>query len=164
MSCASISPPNSCPLTDTPMDPMSTTGNLPSASLPTSITMPSTVPENCRSSPPFMPVMLADRMSLKSAGWAWMSSQVIPIWVMAMGNQLGHLKLPPVAPPTLRNTPNPGLVLKLPSPVKAKLRASPPITSEPTLTTAPMERKDIRSSSGPAPVSSIISVAVRVRN
>ena len=89
-----------------------------------------------------------------------MSAQVMPISVILIGSQLGHLKLAPSAAPTLMNTPKPGLVTKVPSPRKAKLRASPPSTSEPMVTSAPTERKLTISSLAAADVLIRRSVAV----
>jgi hypothetical protein len=77
-----------------------------------------------------------------------MSRQVMPISVILIGSQAGHLKLAPVAEPTLMKTPKPGFVTKVPSPRNAKLRPSPPSTSEPIVTSAPTERKLTISSLG----------------
>ena len=77
-----------------------------------------------------------------------MSRHWMPIELILIGSQVGHLNASPSAPPTLRKTPKPGLALKEPSPRKAKLRASPPITSEPIFTSAPTEAKETSSSVG----------------
>jgi len=53
---------------------------------------------------PCRPVTAADSVSWKSAGSFWMSAQVMPISVILIGSQLGHLKLAPSAAPMLRNT------------------------------------------------------------
>ena len=163
ISPASIWPPNRSPFSVMPMEAMSTIGNCPLASLPMSITMPSTLPENSRPSIPLMLVTVADKVSWKSAGSAWISRQVMPTSVMWMGSHSGHLKLPPSAEPILRKTPNPGLVTKVPSPRKAKLRPSPPRSNEPIVTSAPTAPKLTSSSLSAAPVSIIKSVAVSVR-
>ncbi len=84
-------------------------------------------------------------MRVKSAGSCWMLAHWMPIAWIWIGRKLGQLKELPVAEPTLRNTPKPGLVTKLPSPVKAKFLASPPICSEPILTVAPTDAKETRS-------------------
>jgi hypothetical protein len=112
---------------------------------------------------PWMPVTDADRVRTKSVGSFWMSAQVMPISVILIGSQVGHLKLSPVAAPTLMKTPKPGLVTKVPSPRKAKLRPSPPSTSEPIVTSAPTERKLTISSLAAADVLISRSVAVSVR-
>ena len=91
-----------------------------------------------------------------------MSGHSIPIALMWIGSQLGHLKLEPSAPPSVRKTPNPGRVWNEPSPLNWKLRASPPITSPPTVTCAPIDAKPTSGSFGPAPVSTVKFFAVSV--
>ena len=88
---------------------------------------------------------------------------MMPIWVMRTGNQLGHIKLSPPAEPILRNTPKPAFALKLPSPMKAKLRASPPSFRDPTVTSAPTDVKLTSSSLSAALVLMYRSIAVSVR-
>ncbi len=83
---------------------------------------------------------------------------------MWIGRKLGHLNESPLSEPTLRKTPKPGRVTKLPSPLKPKLRASPPIERPPALICAPAEPKATISWSSAAPVSSVKSTAVIVRN
>ena len=139
-------------------------GNLPCSSRPTSILTPSMAPENSSPAMPCSPVTAAERVSTKSAGSSWMSRQVMPISVILIGSQAGHLKLAPSAAPMDRNTPKPGLVMKVPSPRKAKLRPSPPSTSEPMVTSAPTERKLTISSLAAAEVLISRSVAVSVTN
>ncbi len=160
---ALMCPPNMSPSTETPMDAMSTIGNWPRSSLPTSILTPSIEPENSSPDMPCKPVTLAERVSRKLVGSFWMSGQLMPISLILIGSHDGHLKLSPVAAPTLMKTPNPGLVTKVPSPRKAKLRPSPPSTSEPIVTSAPTERKLTISSSAAAEVLMAISVAFSVR-
>ena len=116
------------------------------------MTTPSMAPEKLSPCIPWMPVTAAERMSLKSPGSAWMSSQIMPISVIRTGSHLGHMKLSPDAPPIVRKTPKPGLVMKVPSPRKAKLRPSPPSSNDPTLTSAPMAPKLMSSSSSAASV------------
>ena len=145
---ALILPPNRSPSIVTAIDAMSVIGNSPSSSLPTSMRMPSTAPVNVSPGTAGMPAMLADRMIAKSAGSAWMSRHVMPISLMRIGSQLGHLNESPVAPPTLKKTPKPVLVSNEPSPMKAKLRASPPITRLPIFTSAPTERNETSALSG----------------
>ncbi len=165
ISPASSCPPNRSPLTETPIAAMSSTGNLPSRSRPISMTMPSTAPENSRPSPPCRPVTAADSTSWKLPGSVRRLSpcQMTPISVIRMGSQLGHLKLAPSAEPMLRKTPKPALVTKVPSPVNAKLRASPPSLRDPTVTSAPTDWKLTISSSSAAPVLMNSRSAVSVR-
>ena len=146
------------------MAAMSTIGNSPRSSLPTSILTPSIEPENSTPAMPWMPVTLADSVSTKLAGSAWMSGHSMPMAVMRTGSQLGHLKLSPLAPPTERNTPKPGRVWNEPSPRKAKFRASPAMTTLPTFTSAPTDWKLTSGSSSAAPVSMLKPRAVSVRN
>ena len=102
-------------------------GNSPWASRRGSIWMPWTC-LTCSTPPsPWMPVTLADRVSVKSPGsLGWTSGQLIPIDWIWIGRKLGHWNDPPVGDPTLRLTPKPGKVSKLPSPRKAKSVAVPP--------------------------------------
>ena len=103
-------------------------GNSPASSLPTSIWMPSIEPENSRPAMPLIPVTLADSVRTKFAGsFSIVAGHLMPIELIWIGSQLGHLKLSPSAPPTLRKTPKPLLGWNEPSPRNAKLRASPPI-------------------------------------
>ena len=106
---------------------------------------------------------LADSVRVKSAGSLWMFGHWMPIAWIWIGRKLGHWNEPPVAEPTLRKTPKPGSVTKLPSPVKAKFRASPPICSEPIFTVAPTEVNETRFWSAPASVSRLKLVADSVR-
>ena len=164
MSPAVIRPPNMLPFNCTPIEAMSMIGNLPCSRRPTSILTPSMAPENSSPAMPCRPVTAADKVSTKSAGSSWMSRQVMPISVILIGSHDGHLKLAPSAAPIERNTPKPGLVTKVPSPRKAKLRPSPPMTSEPMVTSAPTERKLTISSVAAAEVLMKRSVAVSVTN
>jgi len=71
-----------------------------------SILIPSIVPEMSRPPTPEMLVTLAERMSEKLVGSALMFGHVIPMELMWIGSQLGHLKLSAAgARPTLRKTP-----------------------------------------------------------
>ena len=154
ISAASIWPPNRSPFTETPIEAMSRTGNLPWRNSPISMTMPSTAPENSRPLMPCSPVTAAERISWKLPGSFCRLSpgQMIPISVMRIGSHSGHMKLPPSAEPMLRNTPKPALALNEPLPRKAKLRASPPSFSEPTVISAPTDSKLTNSSLSAAPV------------
>ncbi len=156
-------PPKRLPLTETAIASMPTIGFRPASSSPTSIRMPSIAPENSRFGIPWIDVTAADMISVKSSGWACGSVHWMPSWVIRMGSQDGHLNALPSAPPRLRTTPKPCLALNEPSPVKLKLRASPPIISDPIFTSAPTAAKETRSSVGPAPVLILKSVAVIVR-
>ena len=160
---AEISPPSIGPFTLTPIEAMSVIGNLPSKSNLGSILTPSIVPENCRPVTPFRLSTLAESVMMKSSGWFSISAHSRPSALILIGSHDGHLKLPPDAAPTLINTPKPGLVLKLPSPRNAKLRASPPSSKPPMFTRAPSAAKDTSSSLSPAPVLSMKSRAVRAR-
>ena len=92
-----------------------------------------------------------------------MSGHSMPISSSLIGSQVGHLNEAPSAAPTLRKTPKLSRVLNSPLPLKAKLRASPPISSDPARTSAPTDVKETRSFSVPsAPVSSRKSTAVIV--
>ena len=97
---------------------------------------------------PFSPlssVTASDRVRMKSSGWFWMSAHSMPMALMWTGSHSGHLKLLPVAELMVRKIPKPGFVLKLPSPRKAKLRASPPSSNEPIFTRAPIDWNEISS-------------------
>ena len=159
---AFISPPNILPRTDTPMEAMSMMGNLPSLSSPISIFTPSMAPSNSKPCKPCKPVTAADKVKTKSLGSFCISAHCMPSSVIRIGNHEGHWKLPPVAEPTPRKTPKPGLVTKVPSPRKAKLRPSPVNRSDPIFTSAPTAPKLTSSSFAAAPVSSIKSCPVRV--
>ena len=141
-SAASSSPPNSLPLTVTPSESMAMIGNLPCASSDGLILTPSIEPENSRPGIPLIPVTLADSVRTKSSGWFSMSSHWMPIASIRIGRNDGHVKASPVAEPTPRKTPKPVFALNVPSPRKAKLRASPPSSSEPILTFAPTDERD----------------------
>jgi hypothetical protein len=162
ISPASISPPNISPLTVTPIESMPMIGNLPSSRSEGWIRMPCTEPENSSAPRPWMPVTLADRIRTKSPGCFSMSSHWMPIASMRIGRNEGHLKLSPVAEPTLRKTPKPGLVLNVPSPRKAKLRASPAISRPPIFTVAPIAWNETISCWALAPVFRLISRPVSV--
>jgi hypothetical protein len=162
ISVALSSPPNMLPSTETPIAAMSTIGNSPSSSLPMSILMPSIEPENFRPGTPVISLTVADSVSVKLVGSAWMSGHWIPTSLIWIGSHLGHLNVSPSAAPMLRNTPKPGFVLKSPLPRNAKLRASPPITMSPIRTSAPTETNETSSSLPLAPVSSLKSTAVIV--
>ena len=139
-------------------------GNFPCESKPISITTPSIDPENSSPSMPWILLTVADSINWKSPGSFWISFQIIPISVMRTGIQSGHLKPLPSAESRVRNTPKPALATKVPSPRKAKFRPSPPIFSEPIVTSAPTAPKLTISSSSAASVFIIRSVAVSVRN
>jgi hypothetical protein len=94
----------------------------------------------------------ADRIRTKLPGSAWMSGHWIPISVILIGSQSGHMKSLPVAPPIVRKTPKPGFVTNVPLPRNAKLRASPLIFPNGRLTSAPTDAKLASSSVGPAGV------------
>ena len=83
---------------------------------------------------------------------------------MRIGSQVGHPSESPVADPTARNTPKPGLVMNVPSPRKAKFRPSPEILSGPAVTSAPTAPKLTSSSLSAAPVFRLKSRAVSVTN
>ena len=129
-----------------------------------SIWMPSIDPENSTPGTPGRLVIEALSVRMKSVGSAWMSRHWMPISLMRIGRKLGHLNASPVAEPTPIATPKPGLVTKVPSPRKAKLRPSPDSTSEPIFTSAPTATKLSSSSLSAAPVFRIRSVEVSVRN
>ena len=153
ISPAVMRPPNISPSTLTAIAAMSVIGNSPRNSFPTSIFMPSIAPEKVMPASPLISVTLTDRVSTKSAGSAWMSGHWMPISVILIGRNFGHLKLSPVAEPMPMKTPKPCLVTKVPSPRKAKFRASPESLSEPIVTSAPSAAKLISSSLSAAPVS-----------
>ena len=133
-SAASSSPPKSLPLTLTPKDCMSTIGNLPSARRNGSIFTPVIEPANSRPATAGKPSTLTERVIRKRPGSLLKSGHSIPMSLILIGNHFGHMKLSPVAEPTLRKTPKPDLARKLPSPSMAKLRASPPSRSDPIFT------------------------------
>ena len=68
----------------------------------------------------------------------------------------------PLAEPTLRNTPKPFFVLKVPSPRNAKFRASPVTSIGPILTFAPTDTNETSSSFEAAPVFRLKPVAFSV--
>ncbi len=160
---ADTSPPNILPLTVTPIASMPMIGNLPSSSSDGWMRMPcDRAGDLADPSRPWMPVTLAERMSTKSSGALSTSSHWMPIASMRTGRKVGHLNESPVAEPTERKTPNPGSALKEPSPRIAKLRPSPPSTSEPIVTFAPTAPNCTMMSEPVAPVSRRKSRAVRV--
>ena len=159
-----IFPPKALAETPTPIDAMSRIGNSPLKSFPTSILTPSMTPENSAPFNPLIPVTDADSDRTKSRGLLLISAHSIPISFILMGSQLGHPTLAPVADSAPKKTPNPGLALKLPSPMKAKLRPSPVSLKEATFNSAPMDTKLTISSLSAAPVLMYRSLPVRARN
>ena len=156
------SPPKTLPVTRTPIAAISTMGNLPSISFCGLILTPSIVPSKLSPATAGSPLTLADRLMRKSPGSLSKSGHSIPSALILIGSHDGHLKLSPDAEPTLRKTPKPGFASKSPLPRMAKLRASPPMTSEPILTVAPTDTNEINSSVPSALVSSMKSTAVIV--
>src|SRR5204863_3450066 len=121
-------------------------------------------PENSSPPTPLRRGTLAESVSWKLAGSAWMFGHSIPTALMWIGSQSGHLKLEPSAPPTERKTPKPGRVWNEPSPLNWKLRPSPEIVTLPIETVTPTDWKLTIASFGPALVSSWKPDAVSVRN
>ncbi len=160
---ASNSPPNILPLTWTAIESMAMIGNLPWANRAGAILTPWIDPLNSSPDMPLIPVTVADSVRTKSSGAFWMSTHWMPSASMRTGRNDGHWNESPVADPTERNTPKPCSASKVPSPRIAKLRPSPPMTSAPMVTFAPIEPNcTIRSEVPAAPVSRRKSRAVSV--
>ena len=162
ISCASISPPNIVPLTATPSASIEMIGNLPCGSSDGWILMPSIEPENVSPPMPLIPVTLAERVRTKSSGWLSMSAHSIPIASIRTPRNDGIPKPSPVAEPTPRKTPKPGLVLNVPSPSEREVARLAAQLEAPILTFAPTDWNETSPRSRPAPVLRKKSRAVSV--
>ena len=144
---ASSCAPPSLPETPTFIESSPTTGNLPSRSRLTSIFMPVTPPENDRPLSPLISRICASSVMRKLPGSLVKSFHCSPTAKSFKGNHDGSFILDSASSPLTESvTPNVEPALKRPSAMMEKSLALPPNWMEPTLISAPICPKYIRTS------------------